>query len=374
MGINRDRMIRLSKSVIGIEEISAVEKVLQKEFLGMGEEVGLFEQELSAFIGRPVVCVNTGTSALQLALQAIGLRSGDEVLVQSLTYVSSFQAISATGAVPIACEILIDSLNIDLNDAEARLTKKTKAIMPVHYSGSPGNLDAVYNFARKNGLRVIEDAAHAFGSIYRDQLIGYYGDVVCFSFDGIKNITCGEGGAIASGDSVLINKIKDLRLLGVMKDSDFRYQNKRNWDFDVVEQGWRYHMSNIMAAIGRVQLNKFGTFKEKRQKLGSLYTSYLTDIPSLKLLNIDYTTTVPHIFVVLITNGRRDEIKSKMEELGIQTGLHYKPNHLLSYYKQGEFPLTEKVYSELITLPLHPDLLDSDVLFICDTLKILLKN
>ena len=369
-----DRMIRLSKSVIGIEEISAVEKVLQKEFLGMGEEVGLFERELSAFIGRPVVCVNTGTSALQLALQAIGLRSGDEVLVQSLTYVSSFQAISATGAVPIACEILNDSLNIDLNDAEARLTKKTKAIMPVHYSGSPGNLDAVYNFARKNGLRVIEDAAHAFGSIYKDQLIGHYGDVVCFSFDGIKNITCGEGGAIASGDSVLINKIKDLRLLGVMKDSDYRYQNKRNWDFDVVEQGWRYHMSNIMAAIGRVQLNKFGTFKEKRQKLGSLYTLYLTDVPSLKLLNIDYTTTVPHIFVVLITNGRRDEIKSKMEELGIQTGLHYKPNHLLSYYKQGEFPLTEKVYSELITLPLHPDLLDSDVLFICDTLKTFLNT
>ncbi len=367
-------MIRLSKSIIGQEEISAVEKVLQKEFLGMGEEVGLFEQELSAFIGRPVVCVNTGTSALQLALQAIGLKPGDEVLVQSLTYVATFQAISATGAIPVACEILNDSLNIDLEDAQSRLTERTKVIMPVHYSGSPGNLDEVYFFARKNGLRVIEDAAHAFGSTYKDQLIGNYGDVVCFSFDGIKNITCGEGGAITSGDPLVLSKIRDLRLLGVMKDSENRYQNKRSWDFDVIEQGWRYHMSNIMAAIGRVQLNKFNIFKEARQKLATIYSSHLAYVPLIKLLKIDYTTTVPHIFVVLIANGKRDEVKKEMEEAGIQVGIHYKPNHLLSYYKQRDFPLTEKVYSELITLPLHPDLSETDVMFICNTLKTKLKN
>lgn len=367
-------MIRLSKSVIGKEEIAAVEKVLKKEFLGMGEEVGLLEKELSDFIGRPMVCVNTGTSALQLALQAIDLKAGDEVLVQSLTYVASFQAITATGAVPVACEILNDSLNIDLADAQARITERTKAIMPVHYSGSPGDLEAVYSFAKKNKLRVVEDAAHAFGSSYKDQLIGNYGDVVCFSFDGIKNITCGEGGAVTSGDPAVLNKVRDLRLLGVMKDSDNRYQNKRSWDFDVTEQGWRYHMSNIMAAIGRVQLSRFGSFKVARQKLASLYASTLADVDLVKILKIDYTTTVPHIFVVRVTNGKRDEVKKEMEAAGIQVGVHYKPNHLLSYFKQKGFPLTEKVYSELITLPLHPDLSEADVTFVCDTLKVAVKK
>jgi dTDP-4-amino-4,6-dideoxygalactose transaminase len=368
-------MIRLSKSIIGNKEIEAVTKVLQKEFLGMGDEVGLFEKELSDFIGRQVVCVNTGTSALQLALQAIDLKQGDEVLIQSLTYVASFQAISATGAIPVSCEIDPEFLCIDLKDAQAKLTEKTKAIMPVHYSGSPGNLDAVYTFAQKNKLRVIEDAAHAFGSIYQERLIGNYGDIVCFSFDGIKNITCGEGGAITSGDETVLNRIKDLRLLGVIKDSDNRYQNLRSWNFDVVEQGWRYHMSNIMAAIGRVQLTRFDEFKQKRQELARMYVSNLNKVSSIQLLDIDYNTVVPHIFVILIKDGKRDDVKRKLEADGIQLGIHYKPNHLLSYYKsQYKLPLTEEIYLELTTLPLHPDLSGEDVNWICDKIKYVLQN
>ena len=359
-------MIRLSKSVIGQEEISAVTEVLKKGYLGMGEEVQMFENELSNFINRPVICVNSGTAALQLALQGINVKHGDEVLVQSLTFVACFQAISAVGAKPIACEIEQESLTIDLEDAKKRLTSRTKAIMPVHYSGSPGNLEKIYEFAQENNLRVIEDASHAFGSTYKGQLIGKYGDVVCFSFDGIKNITSGEGGAIVTDDITVFDKIRDSRLLGITRDSEKRYQNLRSWDFDVIDQGWRYHMSNVLAAIGRAQLNKFEKFKMIRQQLAKKYHVCLSNIPYLKLLDIDYSVSVPHIFVVLIQNGKRDIIKHKLEEVGIQTGIHYKPNHLLSFYKQSGLPITEKIYSEILTLPLHPELSSSDITYICD--------
>lgn len=365
-------MIRLSKSVIGKEEIKSVSRVLKNEFLGMGEEVNSFEKELSIFFNSPALCVNTGTSALQLALQSIGIGKGDEVLIQSLTYVASFQAISATGAKPIACEVNENTLTIDLEDARKRLTKRTKAIMPVHYSGSPGNLNEIYKFAKKHNLRIIEDAAHSFGSTYKKNKIGSQGDLICFSFDGIKNITCGEGGCIVTRDKKAIEKIKDLRLLGVQKDSDLRYQNKRSWDFDVVEQGWRYHMSNIMAAIGREQLKKLEKFKIKRQSLAKLYCKLLKQGSHINLLNINYEETLPHIFVIKFTNKDfRNKIREILEMNGVQTGLHYKPNHQLTFFRQKKLKLTENIYDTILTLPLHPDLTNKDVILIC---KIINQN
>lgn len=372
--VNNKNIIRLSKSSIGLEEIKAVESVLKKEFLGMGEEVKFFEDELTDFIRCQTVCVNTGTSALQLALQAIGIKPLDEVLVQSLTYVASFQAITACGAIPIACEVNPESMTIDLNDASNKISDKTVAIMPVHFSGSPGDLDSIYEFANKFNLRVIEDAAHAFGSKYKGNLIGSFGDIICFSFDGIKNITSGEGGAICSRDEKIINKIKDIRLLGVAKDSENRYLNKRTWDFDVFEQGWRYHMSNIMAAIGRQQLLKFPIFKNKRQMLAKLYFNYLKNQPNLRLLNINYEEIVPHIFVIFILNGNRNLIKQKLENKGIQTGIHYYPNDLLSYFRQNNCPITKIHFEQILTLPLHVDLTKENIKYVSNNLISILNE
>ena len=362
-------MIRLSKSVIGNEEIKAVEKVLKKEFLGMGEEVLEFEKTLSSFFESNVVCVNTGTSALHLALQAIGLKRGDEVLVQSITYLASFQAISATGATPVACEIDPNSLTIDLNDAKSKITKNTKAIMPVHYAGSPGNLNDIYSFSKLNNLRVIEDAAHAFGTIYKDKLIGSQGDIICFSFDGIKNITSGEGGAVVSEDLKIINKIKDLRLLGVVNDSEKRYVNKRSYDFQVFEQGWRYHMSNIMAAIGIEQFKKFKKFKKSRQSSAKYYSNNLKNCSKIRLLNLDYNLVVPHIFPILLKNRNRDKVRAALLEKGIACGIHYFPNHLLKFYQSEPLEFSESIYEELLTLPLHPDLSKKDLQFIVESVK-----
>ena len=202
-------VIRLSKSVLGDEEVRALASVvLEDGYLGMGKEVNAFEEELTGFLGgvKIVVCVNSGTAALHLAVASV-VRPGDEVLVQSLTFVSSFQSISASGATPVACEIDPLSMTIDLDDAEKKLTNSTKAIMPVHYAGNPGHLDEVYEFAGRHGLRVVEDAAHAFGSTYKGKRVGSIGDIVCFSFDGIKNITSGEGGAIVSSDADVIQYV-----------------------------------------------------------------------------------------------------------------------------------------------------------------------
>ena len=253
--MSASKLIRLSKSHIGDAEKKAVMGVFDREYLGMGAEVQQFEQGLSDFFGRPAVCVVNGTAALHLALQACGIGPGDQVLVQSLTYVASFQAISATGAIPVACEVNPATLTLDWRDAEKRMTSRTKAIMPVHYAGGVGALDEIYEFANKHGLRVIEDAAHAFGTIYQGKRVGGFGDIACFSFDGIKNITSGEGGCIVTSDPEVLQRVQDARLLGVEKDTQNRFSGQRSWEFDVSAQGWRYHMSNIMAAQKQVVWN-----------------------------------------------------------------------------------------------------------------------
>lgn len=367
--------LRLSKSVVGKEEINAVVKVLENEYLGMGDQVKEFEENLSNYLNSNAICVNTGTSALQLAFQAIGLMPGDEVLVQSLTYVATYQAISATGAIPISCEVSSDTLTIDIDDARNKISKRSKAIVPIHYAGGVGDLDAIYKFARENKLRVVEDAAHAFGTRYKGDLVGSFGDICCFSFDGIKNITSGEGGAVVTKDNQVIDRIKDARLLGVMNDTDNRYKGKRSWEFDVQEQGWRYHMSNIMAAIGLVQLNRFPEFIKRRQRFAVIYQEAFEKSNDIKLIKHDYKEVVPHIFTIQVKSSIRDVIREGLNDLGIQTGFHYYPNHLLSKYKrEGVFlPRTEAICDSLITLPLHPDLEEKEILFIANQVKSLIS-
>ena len=252
--------IRLSKSVIGEEEKRSVLEVLDSGFLGMGKKVHEFESDLESFLGRPVACVINGTAALQLAVQSIGVTKGDEVLVPSLTYVASFQAISATGAIPVACDVNTETGNISIDDAKQKVGTRTKAIMPVHYGGNPKGFDQVLIFAKQHGLRVIEDAAHAFGSQLGGRKIGSFGDICCFSFDGIKNITSGEGGCVVTSDLDVLNRVRDARLLGVRQDTEKRFAGTRSWVFDVTEQGWRHHMSDLYAAIGIEQLKKLHHF------------------------------------------------------------------------------------------------------------------
>ncbi len=369
------KIIRLSRSMVGQAEAAAVARVIVEDgYLGMGKEVQLFEEEIAEFLGVPkewVVCVNSGTSALHLAVEAV-TQPGDEVLTQALTYLATFQAISAAGAVPVASEVLPQKITIDLQDAEKRLSSSTKAIVPVHYAGSPGNLDYIYGLAHKYNLRVIEDAAQAFGCTYKGQKIGSFGDIVCFSFDGIKNITSGEGGCVVTSDQKVAQYLRDARLLGVEKDTEKRYSGQRSWEFDVHRQGYRYHMSNIMAAIGRIQLGRFvGEFAPRRQELARNYREILGKCDGIRFFDVDLNEIVPHIQPVRVLNGKRDALRAFLEKRNIGTGIHYKPNHLLTYYGGGRIslPVTEKLYEELLTLPLHSGLSDEDVEYVCENVE-----
>lgn len=371
-GAAAPKLIRLSKSCLSSDEKQAVMGVLDRERLGMGTDVQQFEDALSEFFGRPAVCVVNGTAALQLAVQSCGIGRGDEVLVPSLTYVASFQAISATGAKPIACDVHEDTCILDWRDAERRITPHTKAVMPVHYSGGVSELDAIYAFADRHGLRVIEDAAHAFGTTHQGKRIGSFGDIACFSFDGIKNITSGEGGCVVTSDPTVLRRIRDARLLGVEKDTEQRYTGQRSWEFDVTAQGWRYHMSNVMAALGLSQLKRFPEFAAKRQSLARRYDDLLRGHPRIKLLARDYDVVVPHIYVVRLRGiADRAALRADLRKAGIETGIHYQPNHLLALYKNPEaqpLPVTEHVFQQLLSLPLHPDLTVREVENICTRL------
>ncbi len=360
-------MIKISKSVVGAAELEAMGRVMREDgYLGMGREVRAFEDELQEYFGDPyrkVTCLNSGTAALHLAVQAV-TRPGDEVLVQSLTFIASFQAISGAGAVPVACEVRPDTATLDLEDAARRLTPRTRAVMPVHYASNPGDLEAIYDFARRYGLRVIEDAAHAFGCTYQGRRIGSFGDLVCVSFDGRKNITSGEGGALVTADPEVIQTVQDARLLGVQRDTEKRYQGARSWEFDVQLQGYRYHLSNLFAAVGRVQLSRFEReFKPRRIALAQRYRAALRGTTDLQFFEGEPGPIVPHILPVRVLSGRRDGLKQFLGKRGIESGIHYKPNHLLSFYGGGResLPVTERIYEELLTLPLHAGLQDEEV-------------
>lgn len=351
-----NNLIRLSKSCIDVEEKEAVSNILDSGYLGMGTEVAKFENELSEYLDcNAVLCVNSGTAALHLSLQSIGVKPGDEVLVPSITYIACFQAISATGAKPVACDINIKDGGICIEDAKNKINKNTKALMYVHYASLFSKRNAVIDLVKNSHIRLIEDAAHSFGCYYPNgKLLGEHFDIVCFSFDGIKNITCGEGGAIVSSDPKILELVKDARLLGVKNDSKARFNKRRTWDFEVEQQGWRYHMSDINAAIGRAQLRKIDLFRELRNKILRFYLSELKGNNFSFLHNSYNSNVIPHIFPILFNSSKlRDEIRIFLRDNDVESGIHYKANHLLKKYRSSGCKNAETFYRKVLTLPMH---------------------
>ncbi|XOV79286.1 MAG: DegT/DnrJ/EryC1/StrS family aminotransferase [Aestuariibacter sp.] len=342
--------------------------LLQDGYLGMGKYVRDFEQALESILGRPSVCVNSGTAALHLAIESI-ISPGDEVLVPTITYVATYQAILAAGGVPVSVDVNEHNLCLDIDDAEKKLTPESKVIIPVWYAGNGEDFKRVYRFAKENSLRVIEDAAHAFGTTIDKNgvKIGESGDVACFSFDGIKNITCGEGGAIVSSDPTVLEYCKNARLLGVCNDSETRYSGNRSWLSSIVCNGYRYHMSNLNAAIGLVQLDKFPVFSKARRELANYYVNALSNVKAITCLDIDFEKVVPHIFPVLLPEGAdRVEIRRELKLKGIETGVHYFPNHMHQFFEQQKYkcPSAEKLFPRLLTLPMHPEVTQNDADYI----------
>jgi dTDP-4-amino-4,6-dideoxygalactose transaminase len=371
------KLVRLSKSCISDDEVAAVTAVLKDEYLGMGSHVQKFEIALETFFGSKVATVNTGTSAIQLALQAVGCTIGDEVLVPSLTYLATYQAISATGAKPISCDVNLSKGMLCIEDCKRKITQKTKAFIPVFYAGATDLLEEYLNFEDEVGIKCVFDAAHAFGSKLNNKIVGSGRGIYCFSFDGIKNITCGEGGCVVSQDDSVIQAVTTARQLGITDEHKAKYSGERLWTFDVDTQGWRYHLSNINASIGLVQLSRFNKLALRRQEIAKRYDCLLKDRRDIFLFSNDYDQTVPHIYVVKILGLKnRDQLRSDLRELNIETGVHYFPNHLLTLYKNDNLrlPNVESLFLGILTLPIHPDINDNDVDYVVQSLKSMLDN
>ncbi len=356
----RGPVIKVSQGTLGEDELGLVREAFGYGYFGMAHFVAELERGLAEYLGAPhVLTVNTGTAALHVALDSLAIGRGDEVIVPSLTFVGAFQAVSATGAVAVPCDVHLDTLLIDLDDVERRMTSRTRAIMPVHYAGNPCDLDRLHEIAKRAGVRVVEDAAHAFGSSYNGRKIGSFGDVVCFSFDSIKNMTCGEGGAVVCWDADLADMIRQKRAVGIDRGSSAL----RGQAYEVRIQGYRYHMSNINGAIGTAQLRKVETFIARRRAISRRYDAAFTDVSGLAVLPIDYSEVAPHIYVVRVGGGQRDALMEWLRDREIETGINYIPNHLQPYYRRDgvSLPNTERAYAEILTLPLHCALTDDDV-------------
>jgi len=357
------KLIPIARPSIGKEELENIKKVFETHWLGMGSFVYEFEKKVEAYLGaKYAIAVNTGTTAIHVALSSIGVESGDEIIVPSLTFAGSIQPIINLGAKPVFCEIRPDTLNIDVEDAEKRITKKTKAIVVVHYGGMPCDIDTMLKIGKKKKIRVIEDAAHAFGSSYKGRKIGSFGDVACFSFDPIKNLTCGEGGCVTTNSAKLAETLRGKRLLGISKDTWMRYKNKRSWFYEVVTEGYRYHMSNINAAIGLAQFEKFEKFITRKKRIVKSYDNFFKNVKGIELLWRDYRQSAPFNYTIKISVNR-DKFIQYMQEKGISIGINYIPNHIQPFFKRfkAKLPITEKVWKKIVSLPLYYDMTKKDI-------------
>ena len=353
--------IPLFKPSMDEEEVNAVRQAMQSGWIGLGPKTKEFEDTFAKYIGADcVVGLNSCTAALHLALKVLDLKPGDEVITTSLTFVSTNHAILYNQCKPVFADIYEDTLTIDVEDIKNKITKKTKAIVVVHFGGHPCEMDEILDIARKRKIFVIEDAAHACGAQYKGKKIGSLGDLTCFSFHAVKNLAMGEGGAIATNNKDFDARLRKLRWLGIDKTTWDRASSstgKYSWSYSVNELGFKCHMDDIHAAIGLVQLKKLEKNNQERRRMVSFYNKALTKLSwVIKPVEKEYVKSAFHLYAIKV--DERDRLIDLLAENGISTSVHYYPNHLYSVYKpySARLPVTEGVWKRLISLPLYPEL------------------
>jgi perosamine synthetase len=355
-------MIPVFKPAAGDEEWAAIKGCFETGWLGLGPKTAEFEQAFADFLGVEYVSgMNSCTAALDMAFKVLDIQGG-EVITSSLTFVSSNHAILYNGCTPVFADIKRDTLTLDPEDVRRKITPETVAIMLVHYAGHPCDMDAFMAIAREHNLKIIEDCAHAAGSTYHGQPVGTFGDAGCFSFHAIKNITMGEGGALVVKDRAQHERSMRLRWCGIDKSTWERARGKGySWQYDVQELGYKYHLSDIAAAIGLVQLTKAEEHRLARQRIWRAYDRAFADLPvELPVIHPGVVST--QLFYVLKTD-RRDDLIDFLGERGIGTSVHYYPNHLFELYRpyRADIPVTEEVWQQIVTLPIYPSLTDEQM-------------
>lgn len=357
------------------KEIDAAAGVINSGWLTMGEVTRGFEKKFSEFLGvRHAIAVSSCTAALHLANLALNIGRGDEVICPSLTFVAGVNSVLYTGAKPVFADITgIDNFNISSEDIERKITKRTRAIQVLHYAGFPCDMRRITAVARKYGLNIIEDCAHAIGSSYKGRMCGTIGDIGAFSFFSNKNMTTAEGGMVVTNDDALADKITLMRSHGMTSVTLERYRGHA-FDYDVIMPGFNYRIDELRSAIGVVQLEKLRGNNAKRRRLVELYRQRLSDASGMIMPFSDTEGVYSHhIFPILLNRGiDRPAFMRHMKKKGIQTSIHYQAVHLFDLYRnsykcrRNGLALTEQVAGREVTLPLYPSMNNRDVCYVCD--------
>jgi dTDP-4-amino-4,6-dideoxygalactose transaminase len=382
-----ETFLPFAKPSINQAAMDEVMACLKSGWLATGPRVKQFEEMLSRYFNtQHVLALSTATAGLHLALLGIGIKAGDEVITTPLTFVATLNTIVLNGAKPVLVDIDPKTYNIDIKNIEAAITPRTRAIIPVHFAGTPVDLDPLYALAKKHGLRIIEDAAHAIGTEYKDRRIGSFGDTQVFSFQANKVITSGEGGCVSTRDEALARTITVQRFHGIDREAFNRFSKTGSQQYDVIAPGFKYNMMDIQAALGIHQLEALETIIEKRTLLVKRYYEILKDWPEFTLPEAPEFAhrSSWYIFAPLInpniTGIDRDEFIDAMKTQNIGIGLHYNAAHLYTYYQEqfgyrlGDFPHAESVGSRIMSLPLFADMTFKEQDHVIDTMTTVFRR
>ena len=379
--------IPFSRPAIGEEEIAEVADSLRNGWLTTGPKASRFEADFADYLGGQLetVALNSATAGLHLALEALKIGEGDEVITTPYTFTATAEVVRYLGADPVFVDIEPDTLNIDVRRIEAAITPKTKAIIPVHFAGLPCKMDEISSIAREHELKIVEDAAHALPARYKDRIIGTNNsDVTVFSFYANKTITTGEGGMLVTRSNEVAERCRTMRLHGINRDVFARYSSDRpSWFYEVVAPGYKYNMTDIAASIGIHQLKKADSFQHRRQQLAERYLDALSDLP------LQMPAAAPegcqhswHLFVVRLSETApmgRNEFIEKLAARGIGCSVHFIPLHIQPYWRDryqfgpDDFPQAHHAYQGAVSLPLYPSMTEDDQQRVIDSVRTLLQ-
>lgn len=370
----RRDFLPFSPPFIGQEEIDEVVDTLRSDWITTGPKTKTFEKVFSDYVGAPggtSLMLNSCTAGLHIALAALGIGPGDEVIVPSLTFAATANVVEHLGAKPVFADVEPDTLCLDPDSAATAITSATKVVMPVHYAGHPADLDAIDTLARRHGLHVVEDAAHAAPTRYRGTRIGSRDNFAAFSFYATKNLTTAEGGALTAAPE-LLDEARILGLHGMSRDAWKRFDRDGSWAYDIVAPGYKYNMTDIQASLGIHQLAKLDGFHRRRQEVARRYTAAFAAIDALEPpTERDDVESSWHLYVLRLRSGHlsigRDAFIEALTARNIGTSVHYRPLHMMSFYAERyrlateAFPVARDAFERMLSLPLHPRLTDEDV-------------
>lgn len=374
-------MIPYGKQTIEQDDIQAVVDVLQSDFLTTGPKIAEFEQTVADYVGaKYAVAISNGTSALHAACFAAGIEPGDEVITTPLTFAASANCVLYCGGTPVFADVDPKTYNIDPEDIQRKITDRTKAIIAVHLAGQPCDMDAIHSIAREHGLIVIEDGAHALGSVYKGKKVGSMSDMTTFSFHPVKPITTGEGGMIVTDNEDFYKKMILFRSHGITRDDSMMTRNDGPWFYQQFNLGYNYRITDIQCALGCSQMKKLDRFLALRKEIVAHYNEAFADCDNIITpYQLSDTESGWHLYIVQVKKCDRRQVFDYMREKGIGVNVHYIPVYMHPYYQEHGYENVhcanaEEIYSHIISLPLYPGLTSEQQDYVIDTLKSLCEE